>query len=161
MPDRATDDRSSLLIVSHSRRGSTAQLATAVERGTRAEGIVGIATTHLDVVDADSNAVTQATGLAIVTPARFGSMAGLVKDFFERIYYDVLETTSGMPYVLVIKGDTDGAGAVSSIERIAAGLRWRRVLEPLVVLGSVTDDAKNRAEELGATFALGLAEGVF
>ena len=158
--DPARDLRS-LLIVTHSRRGSTERIAAAFERGTRTEGISGIRVDRRDVVDADRDAVTQSSGVAIIAPARFGSMAGLVKDFFERIYYDVLDLTPGLPYVVVVKGDTDGSGAVSSIETIATGLRWRRVLEPLVIVGEVNADALDRAEELGATFAIGLAEGVF
>ncbi len=151
----------SLLIVTHSRGGSTTQLASAFERGTHTEGISGIRVDCLDVVDAASSAVHLASGIAIITPERFGSMAGLVKDFFERIYYDLLEVTPGLPYVMVVKGDTDGTGAVASIEKIATGLRWRRALEPLVVLGAVTPDAISQAEELGATFAAGIAERVF
>jgi hypothetical protein len=63
--------------------------------------------------------------------------------------------------VLVVKGSTDVDGAVASVERIATGLRWRRVLPALSVVGDATSGDVDQATELGATLAAGLAAGIF
>jgi hypothetical protein len=88
-------------------------------------------------------------------------MSGALKDFFERVYHPCLETTVGLPYALLVKGDTDVEGAVASVERIATGLRWRRVLPPVTVVGGAGPPDFERAAELGATLAAGIATGIF
>ena len=115
----------------------------------------------LDAFSAGPDDVRWADGVLVATPARFGYMSGACKDFFERIYYPCLEETPGLPYALMVKGDTDVDGAVSSVERITAGLRWRLVLPALTVVGELTTPALAAAEELGATMAAGLEAGIF
>ncbi|HTD49012.1 MAG TPA: flavodoxin family protein, partial [Acidimicrobiia bacterium] len=82
-------------------------------------------------------------------------------DFFERVYYPLLDATPGLPYALFVKASTDGDGAVRSVERIVAGLRWRRVVPPVVVVGDLGDADVERCRELGATIAAGLDAGLF
>jgi hypothetical protein len=57
---------------------------------------------------------------------------------------------------LYVHGTTTPVGAVRAVESIAAGLRWRRLREPVTVIG--TPDAKDREAcwELGATTAASL-----
>lgn len=150
-----------LLVVFHSRGGATLALRDALLQGARHELIEGVDVVVRDVADATADDVCTSGGVALVTPERFGSMAGLVKDFFERIYYDVIDRTAGLPYVLVVKGGHDGQGTVTSVEKIATGLRWRRVLDPVVVRGDITESHVEAITELGATFAAGLGEGIF
>ena len=83
-----------------------------------------------------------------------------LKDFFERIYHPCLDHTAGLPYALVVKGDTDVDGAVTSVERITAGLRWRALAPPVVVVGSIGDADREAAWELGATVAASLDAGI-
>jgi NAD(P)H-dependent FMN reductase len=105
--------------------------------------------------------VAWSDGLLLATPANFGYMSGAMKDFFERIYHPCLERGLALPYALIVKGDTDVDGAVASVERITTGLRWRRVLPPVRVVGSPGTGDLAAAEELGATLAAGMAEGIF
>jgi multimeric flavodoxin WrbA len=102
-----------------------------------------------------------AQGLLIGTPEHFGYMSGAVKDFMDRTYYPVEGRVDGLPYALFVSAGNDGAGAVSSIERIALGFKWKRVAEPLIVRGEVKAEDLERCRELGQTFAAGLAFGVF
>ena len=53
------------------------------------------------------------------------------------VYYPLLDETPGLPYALFVKASTDGEGAVRSIERIVAGLRWKLVAPPVVVAGDL------------------------
>ena len=115
----------------------------------------------LGAFDAGPDDVLWAHGVLLVTPANFGYMSGAMKDFFERVYHPGLDHTAGLPYCLVVKGDTDVQGAVDSVERIATGLRWRRVLPPVTVVGAIGPGDVERVEELTATLAAGLAAGIF
>ena len=111
--------------------------------------------------DADADDVRWCNAIVLGTPENFGYMAGLVKDFLERIYYVVLSETPGLPYALFVKGGTDGEGAIRSIERIITGLKWRQALPPVLVTGELGDGDLARAHELGLTMAAGLEAGVF
>lgn len=148
-----------LLVVSHTRGGSTGRLADAATGGARAHSQLPVVA--LDAFAAGPDDVLAAAAVLLATPARFGWMSGALKDFFERIYHPCLDRSVGLPYALVVKGDTDVDGARSSVERIVTGLRWRAVLPPLLVVGPVTDDTVRQAAELGATLAAGVEAGVF
>lgn len=161
MTDASDAQRKKLLIVFHSRSGSTAALRDAVVAGAIEGGGDNVEHKVLHAFDADVDDVLWADALIMGTPANFGYMSGALKDFFERIYHRCLDLTVGRPYALFVKGDTDAAGAVTSVERIVAGLRWRAVLPPLVVVGEVKPTDLEQAEELGAALAAGLDAGIF
>jgi flavorubredoxin len=59
-----------------------------------------------------------------------------------------------------VSAGNDGTGAVTSIERIAVGYRWKRCAEPLIVKGEPSDAELQKCFELGQTLAAGLALGV-
>ena len=150
-----------LLVVSHSRTGSTQTLRdVAVEAATAAVGDE-VTLRVLGAFDAGPDDVLWAHGVLLVTPANFGYMSGALKDFFERVYHPCLDRTAGLSYALLVKGDTDVDGAVASVERITAGLRWRRVLPPVTVVGDTEPPDLENAADLGATLAAGLAAGIF
>ena len=150
-----------LLVVRHSRTGATQALCdAAVTCGRDAVGDA-VQWRELGAFDAGPDDVLWASGILLATPANFGYMSGALKDFFERVYHPCLDRTVGRPYALIVKGDTDVDGALSSVERITTGLKWRRVLPALTVVGAPVAKDVERAEELGATFAAGVAEGIF
>lgn len=149
-----------LLVVVHSRSGSTAALAEAAVAAAAAAA-PDLPLRRLDAFDAGPGDVQGCAAALVATPARFGWMSGAMKDFFERIYHPCLEVTVGLPYALIVKGDTDVDGAVASVERIATGLRWRQVLAPVRVVGPVDDTALEAASELGAALAAGVDAGIF
>jgi multimeric flavodoxin WrbA len=160
-----------LLIVYHSMTGATEQLARAAAAGAAEQGEVdvrllrGPEATSADVLDAD--------GYLFATPENLASMAGLMKDFFDRIYYDALDRVNGRPYATLIAAGTDGAGAARQLQRIATGLRLKEVAPPAIVRNGaqtpeairapkvVADADLAMARELGAALAAGLASGIF
>jgi multimeric flavodoxin WrbA len=157
-----------LLVVYHSRSGSTAELLAEILAGTdeaseaiQEAGEVAPLVLVLSAPDADGANLLWADALVLATPANFGYMSGLVKDFFERIYQQCLDSTVSLPFALVVNGDTDADGAVASVQRIATGLQWKEVLAPLVVVGPLTHAHRAAARELGATMAAGLSAGLF
>jgi len=153
-----------LCVIHHSRSGSTATLCDAAVDGAGEVTGTTFGPVELRVrgaFDAGPDDVLWADALLLATPARFGYMAGALKDFFERIYHPCLEQSAGLLYALIVKGDTDVDGAVASVQKIATGLRWRLVLPPLTVVGDITASDVERATELGGTLAAGLGEGIF
>jgi multimeric flavodoxin WrbA len=154
-------DARRLLVVFQSRSGGTQALADAVIAGASSDEIDDVEVRVKRAFDASVEDVRWCNGLLLGTPENFGYMSGALKDFFERIYYDLLEESRGLSYALFVKGGHDGEGAIRSVERIVTGLGWKAVLAPVLVVGDVDDDALARCHELGITFAAGLEAGVF
>ena len=160
-----------LLIVYHSSTGGTRQMAEAAERGARRAG--GVQVRLLQAQQAGPADLLAAQAYLWATPEMLAAMAGLMKDFFDRCYYPVLDQIQARPYALMVCAGSDGAQAVRQVERIATGWRLRRVAEPLVVCTraqtpqailapKAIDAAALRAcEDLGEALASGLALGVF
>ena len=160
-----------VLIVYHSMTGAAQQLAAAAysaagdETECRAELITASA--------ADISHVLAADGYLFVTPENLATMAGRMKDFFDRIYYGALEKINGRPYAAIIAAGTDGEGAARQLQRIATGLRLKEIAPPMIVRNGaqtpeqilapkhVPEDDLSRARELGAAISAGLASGVF
>ncbi|HUI47379.1 MAG TPA: NAD(P)H-dependent oxidoreductase [Acidimicrobiia bacterium] len=150
-----------LLVVYQSRTGGTQMLADAAIGGATSDDIDDVDVRVRCAFDAVADDVRWSDGILMGTPENFGYMSGALKDFFERIYYEVLDETRGLPYALFVKGAHDGEGAVRSVERVATGLGWKPALEPVIVVGDPDDAARARCRELGLTFAAGVEAGVF
>lgn len=160
-----------LLIVWHSHTGGAEQMARAAADAARAEGGVDVQLVH--AARAGAQDVLAADGYLFVTPENLATMAGLMKDFFDRVYYAVLERINGRPYAAMVCAGSDGTGAQRQIERIATGLRLRPVAPPLIVLThaqtptailapkTIPAAELARCAEVGAALAAGLAAGVF
>jgi multimeric flavodoxin WrbA len=154
-------DPARLLVVFHSRSGGTAAMTDAVVAGANDDAIENVDVRVQRAFDTTVDDVRACNGIVLGTPENFGYMAGAIKDLFERIYYPLLEETPGLPYALFVKASTDGDGAVRSVERIVAGLRWKLVVPPVVVVGDLGPGDLERCQELGATIAAGLDAGMF
>jgi multimeric flavodoxin WrbA len=160
-----------LLVVFHSMTGGSEQMARALIEGAATEA--GTATRLLHASAASAADVLNADGYAFATPENLGAISGLMKDFFDRCYYPVLERIDGRPYAALICAGSDGQNAARQIERIATGWRLRPVAAPLVVCTHAqTPEAilapkaigaaqLDRCRELGAILATGLAAGIF
>ena len=154
-------DARHLLVVYHSRSGGTQALADAAIAGATDDDIDDVEVRVRKAFDATIDDVRWCDGILLGTPENFGYMSGALKDFFERIYYTLLDDTRGLPYALFVKGGHDGEGAIRSVERIVTGLAWKQALAPVLVVGDLDDDALERCHEVGITFAAGLEAGVF
>ena len=160
-----------LLIVYHSMTGGTEQMASAAAQGAALEASVLVKA--LRAVDAGPDDVLLADGYIFATPENLASMSGLVKDFFDRCYYPVLERINGRPYAALVCAGSDGQNAVRQIERIATGWRLKAIAAPLIVcthaqtpeaiLSPKQIDASelDKCREIGGAMAAGLAMGVF
>jgi multimeric flavodoxin WrbA len=77
--------------------------------------------------------VLAADGLIFATPENLAAMSGMLKDFFDRSYYGVLDRINGRPYASLNCAGSDGSNAARQIDRIATGWRLRPVAEALIV----------------------------
>jgi multimeric flavodoxin WrbA len=148
-----------LLIVYHSQSGGTARMCEAVERGARS--IEEVAVSCKRAFDAGADDLKSADALIIGTPENFGYMSGAVKDFFDRTFYPCEHSVAGRPYAVFVCAGNDGTGAVFNIDRILAGLKMKKVVEPIVAKKEVSPEDLARCEEMGATLAAGIALGMF
>jgi len=159
-----------LLIVYHTLTGGSRQMAEAAQRGAASEDVN---VRLIQARDATAEDVLKADGYIFVTPENLAALAGVMKDFFDRTYYPVLERINGRPYATLVCAGSDGRNAVRQIDRICTGWRLKAVSEPLIVcthaqtpekiLAPKTIGAEDlrRCEEIGATMAAGLALGIF
>jgi len=132
-----------------------------------------IAVTLLHAEDAGPDDLLAADGYLFACPENLASMAGTMKDFFDRSYYPVLGRIEGRPFGTMICAGSDGESAARQIARIATGWRLKPVAEPLIVCThaqteeailapkTIAEADLDRCRELGATIATGLALGIF
>lgn len=114
-----------------------------------------------------------AKGYLFVCPENLASMSGLMKEMFDRCYYEVLGRIEGRAYATIVAAGSDGEGAQRQIDRIITGWRLKRVAEPMIfnfdaqtperILASkkVPQGALSSCKDVGAALAEGLASGIF
>ena len=160
-----------LLIVYHSHTGGTLQMAQALHAGALTEDSVHPRLLHAR--DAGSADLLHADGYVFACPENLAAISGVMKDFFDRSYYGVLDQINGRPYAILICAGSDGNNAARQIARIASGWRLKAVTEPLIVCThaqtpeaiaaskKLSESDLAPCQALGATFASGLAMGIF
>lgn len=160
-----------LLIVYHTRTGGTGQMAEAAATAARRASSLQVRLEFAS--DCGPESLLAASGYLFACPENLAAMSGLMKDFFDRCYYPVLERLQGRPYAVLICAGSDGSNAARQIERVATGWRLRQIAPPLIVStgAQMPEDILKpkvigaadlaRCEELGATLAAGLELGVF
>jgi len=149
-----------LLIVANLPSDNTRTLANAVLRGASHADIDNVQATLLPALEADADAVMACDGIIIGTTENFGYMSGLIKDFFERIYYPCLEEKQGLPYALYIRAGLDGTGTRVGVEKIITGLRWKAASPTLLLHGDYDPSFEQQCEDLGMLVSAGLDAGI-
>jgi hypothetical protein len=157
------------LVIWHSRTGAGEAMARAAAAGAAHE----CDTRLVEAQGACAADVLGAGGTLFVCPENLGTMSGMMKEMFDRLYYPLLGQIEGRAYATAIAAGSDGSGATAQIDRIVKGWRLRRVAEPLVVnlgaqtpaeilgLKTLSDKALNQCYELGQALGAGLAWGVY
>ena len=150
-----------VLIIYHSQTGNTERLAKAVAHGVDATG--NTKAVLKKAAEAGAQDVKESQALVICSPEYFGYMAGAVKDFFDRTYEELKDDAAAhkKAYAVVISAGNDGTGALTHIERICKGYRFRKVQKPIVCKGRVTEEILVQCSELGSTIAEGVNAGIF
>lgn len=140
-----------LLVVHHTPTPVMQQLLESVLEGAALVG--GVEVVVRPALSAGAADVLAADAVVLGTPAYLGYMSGALKHFFDTVYYPCLTATVGRPYGLWVHGNDDTTGAVSAVERITTGLRWKAVAAPVTLTGSPDRAARQACVELGGTVA--------
>jgi multimeric flavodoxin WrbA len=117
--------------------------------------------------------VLAADGFVFAMPENLASMAGVMKDFFDRTYYPALDRLNGRPCAVLICAGSDGQNTARQMDRIIAGWRLKPIAPPLIVLThaqtpeaiaapkTIGAEDLGRCREIGAAMAAGMAAGIF
>lgn len=156
-----------LLIIWHSRTGSSESLAKAAFEG------AGENTHIVRAGDVWPDDLLQASSYLFVCPENLASMSGEMKEMFDRCYYPVLGRIEGRSFATIIAAGSDGEGAQKQIDRIAKGWRLKRVAEHMIVGTNaqtkeeilapkvIAEEELTKAREMGQALGEGVAEGIF
>ncbi len=150
--------------------GSEALARAAAEGAEQADG-VALRLLHANVAQATD--MLASDGYMFVFPENLAAISGVMKAFFDRVYYPCLGQIEGRPYAVIVCAGSDGNNAVTQTERIAAGWRLKKVADSLIVctraqtpeaiLAAKTISALEleQAAHVAATLAAGLELGIF
>ena len=146
-------------------------MAEAVATGARQEPEIEVILQQAQHVQPEH--LLTASGYIFIAPEMLGSLSGVMKDFFDRTFYQVLDELNGRPYAALICAGSDGQGALRQLEKIATGWRLKKVAESKIVLTHAQNKEQilkpktlepsvlKASEELGAFFSSALALAVF
>ena len=146
-----------LLIVAHVPSVNTKCLAKLAQQAVTPELIDNVSVVLKTPLATTVDDVLQADAIIIGTTENFGYMAGLTKDFFERIFYPVLDLKQGLPVACYIRAGLDGTGSKRAVESIVTGLRWRWIQPPLVLKGEWSSTFDEQVAELTMAVCAGLS----
>jgi multimeric flavodoxin WrbA len=149
-----------LLVIAHTPSANTQAMLDAVMRGANHDDLTEIETRFLPPLKAGPEDVIAADAIILGTTENLGYMSGLLKDFFDRIYYPCLEKTEAKPCAIFIRAGSDGTGTKRALESILTGLRWKIIRQPLICKGDWQDGFIEQCETLGLTVAASLDAGI-
>jgi len=120
-----------------------------------------------------SKDLLQADGYIFCAPENLASISGVMKEFFDRSYYQVLGRIEGRPYAQMVCAGSDGENAARQTSRIATGWRLKEVHPPLIICThaqtpeeiladkTIPEEQLVLCRDLGAAMGAGLSMGVF
>ncbi|MCB2114249.1 MAG: NAD(P)H-dependent oxidoreductase [Parvularculaceae bacterium] len=160
---------SKLLIVYYSLTGGSRAMVEAAAEGARTETPTIVKRAR----EANAADLLNADGYIFAAPENLAAIAGEMKAFYDRTYYDVLGAIEGRPYAQMVCAGSDGENAVRQTARIATGWRLKTAQAPIIVcthaqtkeeiLAPKTIGAADlqRCREMGRAMGAGIAMGVF
>jgi multimeric flavodoxin WrbA len=139
-----------ILVAYHSMGGNTEKVAKAVAEG--AGSVEGVEVNLKSAIEVTVDDFKTADGFAFGTPDYFSYMAGMLKDMFDRVFYEVKADTEGKPCACFV---THGGGgkAIDSLERICNSFKVKPVADTLSIQAPVTDEHLAAARKLGQVLA--------
>ncbi len=139
-----------VLIVYHSQSGNTEEMAKAVADAAKAAGAT---VTLKKAADANANDLMACDIVAIGTPNYFGYMAGMVKDFFDRVWATVREKMANKPYVTFGSKGGGGGQGVESVERICDGIKMVKAADAVLATRKPSEEVLAQCRDLGKKLA--------
>ncbi|MFH2044292.1 MAG: NAD(P)H-dependent oxidoreductase [Pseudomonadota bacterium] len=150
-----------ILVIYHSQNGNTKMMAESVAKG--AASVVNVSVNLKAAGDTTLEDIRNCDGLVIGSPEYFGYMAGMIKDFFDRTYEVVTKNKKEFhrPYSIFVCAGNDGRNTLTQIERICLAFPFRKVYEPIISRGKITDSILEKCFEMGQTIAAGCDLGIY
>jgi len=139
-----------LLVIYHSQTGNTEAMAKAVNEGALSAGAT---VTLKKAAEATSDDLLACGVVAFGSPIYFGYMAGVLKDFFDRVFYTVRGKVDDKPYAAFSSSGSGGREALDSIDRICNSLRLKKASEGIIATGKPSSDVLEQCKELGKKLA--------
>ena len=153
-------DAKTLVVIAHAPSENTKRMLEALIRGAKNPDIANVNVRYIPPLEVEAEDIKTAHAIVIGTTENLGYMAGLIKDVFDRCYYECLDHTQGLPFTFYVRAGNDGTGTKRAMESITTGLRWRLVQEPLICRGEFSKDFITQCEELGLAMAASLDAGI-
>ena len=139
-----------LLIVYHTQSGNTQALAKAIEEGARKGGAEVICKLAAEVEEKD---FLWADIFAFGSPDYFSYMAGVLKDVFDRVFYQVRDKLKGKPFGVFVTHGGGGTPAAESIRKLVSNSGLKERIEPLLVQGRPDEEGLEEGREFGRKLA--------
>ena len=139
-----------LLIIYHSQTGNTEAMAKAIAEGGKGAGAT---VTLKKAIDAGVDDLMGCDAVVIGTPNYFSYMAGMVKDFFDRVWATVRGQMENKPYAVFGSYGGGGLPAIESVEHIFEGLGMKKVCDSIGVQRQPTAENLKACKELGKKLA--------
>lgn len=157
-----------LLIIYHSRTG-TSKAAAEQARQAALACLQELDQSHTVILkpsqEASAADMLQADSYLFCAPENLAALSGAMKEFFDRLYYELLDKIEGRHFSAVIAAGSDGAMALKQLRRICTGWRLNEKVPAIIVNTAsqtpeqimapkqLTEDQKRQIGELAATLA--------
>jgi multimeric flavodoxin WrbA len=150
---------SRVLIVYHSNTGNTEAMAKAIYGGAVS---AGARVTLKKAADATVEDILECDVVAFGTPNNFRYMAGIMKDFFDRVWLTIGDRSGSKLYATFSSSGGGGRQAVQAIESIEqicdVFSQWKQVsfkttLQVIVATGKPSAQILQECKEMGAKLA--------
>src|SRR4030042_2520751 len=119
-----------ILVIYPPQTGNTEAMGKAIAAAAKAAG----ATVMLKkAVDAGVDDLLNCDAVVIGTPNYFSYMAGMVKDFFDRVWFTVRDKVGNKSYSVFGSYGGGGLPAIESVEKICEGLGMKKICDSIGV----------------------------
>jgi flavorubredoxin len=139
-----------ILVIYHSQSGNTEAMARAIAEGGKG---AGAAVTLKKAADAGVDDLLACDAVVIGTPNYFSYMAGMIKDFFDRVWGTVRGQMENKPFAVFGSYGGGGLPAIESVEKICEGLGMKKIYDSIGIQRTPTAENLKACKELGKKLA--------
>jgi flavorubredoxin len=139
-----------ILVIYHSQTGNTEAMAKAIAEGGKGAGAT---VTLKKAADAGVDDLLNCDAVVIGTPNYFSYMAGMVKDFFDRVWGEARGQLENKPYAVFGSYGGGELPAIESVEKICEGLGMKKMYESIGAQRTPTAENLKACRELGKKLA--------
>lgn len=148
-----------LLIIHHTPSPHCQAMFEAVVSGATDPEIEGVEVVRRAALSVTASDFLCADGYVLGSPVNLGSISGALKHAFDSSYYQILDSTRGRPFGLYLHGNEGTEGAENAIDRITAGLGWKKAADYVITSNKPDKAALDACWDLGAATAAQLMDG--